>query len=134
MIKRSRKTTFKIINQQLSKSEKRKWPQDVVSTQSKKITKIKFVTKIKTNISTLEAQNSQDSQREISGDQTQMMILATKQNKTKTFHKKREFETRNLLQNQRLTTKIDCSGNPQTNKKIFRNRKSLQNLGKLGYT
>ena len=86
MIKRSRKTTLKIVTQQLSESKKSKWPQDAVLTQSKKITKIKFVTKIKTNISTLEDQNSQDSQREISGDQTQMMILATKQNKTKKFH------------------------------------------------
>ena len=61
MIKRPRKTTFKIVTQQLSKSEKRKWPQDAVLTQSKKITKIKFVTKIETNLSTPEDQNSQDS-------------------------------------------------------------------------
>ena len=65
MIKISRKTTLKIITQQLSKSKKSKWPQGTILTQSKKITKIKFVTKIENNLSALEDQNSQYSHRNL---------------------------------------------------------------------
>jgi len=74
-------------------------------TQSNKITKIKFVTKIKTNISALEDQNIQYSQKEILCVQTQTMTLATKQKQDQNFPQQERIRNRKLAAKPKIDNK-----------------------------